>query len=97
MDIKFLLPAEQEFFEAIDFLESESIGLGNDFASEVMSTLERIVQFPRAWRTLSKRTHICNTKRFPYSIVYQIRSNFILIVAVLHQHRDPKTWKERIT
>ena len=96
MNIAFIQPAEQELFEAIDYLNSESEGLGYEFAAEVRSTLERITQYPDAWHPLSKRTRRCRTKRFPYSIIYQIRSNMILVIAVMHMHRNPKKWKSRL-
>jgi len=96
MIIEFIQPAEQEFFEAIDYLNSESEGLGYEFAAEVRSTLERITQYPNAWHPLSQRTRRCRTKRFPYSIIYQIRPDIILVVAIMHMHRDPTTWKSRL-
>lgn len=96
MNIEFILPAEHEFFEAIDYLNSESEGLGYEFAAEVKSTLERIIQFPNAWHPLSERTRRCRTKRFPYSIVYQLRQDKILIIAVMHMHREPQKWKSRL-
>ena len=96
MNIEFILPAEQEFFDAIEYLNSEGEGLGYEFADEVKSTLERVIQYPKAWHPLSKRTHRCRTKRFPYFIVYQIRPDTILIIAVMHLHRDPENWKKRL-
>ena len=96
MNVEFLHPAEREFFEAIDYLNSEGEGLGYEFAIEVQRTIERIIQYPNAWHQLSKRTRRCRTKRFPYSIIYQIRPNLILIIAVMHMHRDPIHWKSRL-
>ena len=58
MNIEFILPAEQELFEAIEYLNSESEGLGYEFAAEVQSTLERIIQYPKAWHPLSKRSRL---------------------------------------
>ena len=68
MNIEFIQPAEQEFFEAIDYLNSESEGLGYEFAAEVRSTLERISQYPDAWHPLSKRTR---RMRYTISIGFQ--------------------------
>ena len=96
MKIEFIQPAEQEFFEAIEYLNSQSEGLGYEFATEVRSTLERIIQFPLAWHPLSTNSRRCRTKRFPYSIIYQIRPKIILIVAVMHMHSDPENWKSRL-
>lgn len=96
MNIEFLIPAEQEFLEIIEYYNSESEGLGYEFAAEVGHTLERIAQYPEAWHPLSKRTRRCRTKRFPYSIIFQLRNDTILIVAIMHMHREPSSWKSRL-
>ncbi|NIA31986.1 MAG: type II toxin-antitoxin system RelE/ParE family toxin [Actinobacteria bacterium] len=66
-----------------------------EFAAEVKRTLERILQFSEAWTRLSARTRRCRTKKFPYGLVYQIRSDKILIIAVMHSRRHPDSWKNR--
>lgn len=96
MKIDFLSIAEEEFIEAVNYYNEQSEGLGYEFALEVQRTLERIVQFPKAWNPLSSRTRRCRTKRFPYGVIYQIRSDTILIVAILNLHREPNSWKNRI-
>jgi len=96
MKLEFLAPAESEFADAISYYNKQSEGLGFEFASEVKRTLERIVQFPEAWHNLSKRTRRCRTNRFPYGVVYQVGAEVILIVAIMHLSRDPKTWKSRL-
>lgn len=35
-------------------------------------------------------------ERFPYSIMYVVRERRVVIVAVMHQHREPGYWKERL-
>jgi hypothetical protein len=96
MEIVFLPPAKDEFTEAITYYNCQSEGLGYEFAAEVKRTLERIVQYPDAWFKLSNRTHRCRTNRFPYGVIYQIREETLLIVAVMHLSREPKTWKLRL-
>jgi plasmid stabilization system protein ParE len=93
MDIHFIEPAEQELYAAIKYYNQQSEGLGFQFALEVKRTLERIIQFPKAWISLSKKTRRCRVKKFPYGIIYQIRQDKILIVAVMHLHRHPESWK----
>lgn len=94
--IQFLLSAEQEFIEAVKYYNSQSEGLGFEFAAEVKSTMDRIIQYPLAWHKLSERTHRCRTNRFPYGVIYQIRKDCIMIIAVMHLHRKPQTWQSRI-
>ena len=48
MTIEFLPPARAELREAIAYYNTQSEGLGYEFAAEVKRTLERIVQYPDA-------------------------------------------------
>lgn len=94
--IQFLAAAEQEFIDTVGYYNCQSPGLGFEFAVEVTRTLTRIVEYPLAWHRLSERTHRCRTNHFPYGIIYQIRKDCIMIIAVMHLHRKPETWQERI-
>jgi hypothetical protein len=96
MRIEFLAPAEIELIDASSYYNIQSEGLGFEFAAEVKKTIERIIQHPGAWTKLSKRTRRCRTNRFPYGVIYQIKEETILIVAVMHLSRDPQTWKARL-
>jgi hypothetical protein len=68
MRIRFLEIAEMELDEAIQYYNYEVAGLGDDFLTEVLNTLDRIARFPEAWHPYSKRTRRCQTRRFPYGI-----------------------------
>lgn len=96
MKIEVLEPAEAEFREAVDYYNQQSEGLGYEFAAEVRRTLARVVRFPDAWAGLSVRTRRCRTNRFPYGIVYQVREDTILVVAVMHLRRRPDMWRARL-
>ena len=96
MQLEFLKVAEIEFNEAIEYYNQQSEGLGFEFAGEVKKTLERIIQFPEAWTKLSDRSRRCRTNRFPYGIIYKIRSDKIMILAVMHMHRHPESWRGRL-
>ena len=96
MKVEFLEPAKKELAEAIAWYNRESEGLGYRFAVEVRRTLSRILQHPQAWPMISRRTRRCRTSGFPYGVIYQIRDDTILIVAVMHLHRHPDSWKSRL-
>ena len=96
MKVEFLRPAEAEFFEAIAYYNQQSEGLGYEFAAEVKRTVARILRFPDAWPNLSEHTRRCRTNRFPYGIVYQIRGDALLVVAVMHLRRHPDSWRSRL-
>ena len=96
MRVEFLSIAEEEFAEAVDYYNDQSKGLGFEFAAEVKHTLERIIEFPNAWSPLSRRSRRCLLNRFPFGIIYQIRPDNILIVALMNLQREPNSWKKRI-
>jgi plasmid stabilization system protein ParE len=96
MNIIFLAPAEAELLDAVVYYNSQSEGLGYEFAAEVRRTIERIIQYPEAWFQLSRRTRRCRTNRFPYGVIYQARSENLLVVAVMHLSRNPQSWKGRV-
>jgi mRNA-degrading endonuclease RelE of RelBE toxin-antitoxin system len=97
MTIEFLPEAEDELGKATNYYNEIRVGLGFEFADEVKNTLKRIAQYPEAWPVISKRSRRCRTNRFPYGVIYQIRDEMILIVAVMHLHREPEYWKSRIS
>jgi hypothetical protein len=96
MRIEILSAAEDELVDAISYYNEQSEGLGYEFAAEIKQTFARILQFPDAWFPLSVRTRRCRTKRFPYGVIYQVRIDVILIVAIMHMRRHPDSWKKRL-
>ncbi len=96
MKINFLEIAQMELDDAIEYYNYESPGLGDAFLTEVLTALDRIGEFPEAWHPCSKRTRRCQTRRFPYGIIYQAREHEILVVAVANLHREPGYWLDRI-
>ena len=88
--------AREEFDGAVDFYEQSQAGLGLEFAEEVYATIARIVQYPDAWSVLSENSRRCLVNRFPYGLIYQIKSHTFRITAVAHLHRRPGYWKERL-
>lgn len=94
--VVFLDSAETELLDAITWYNEQSEGLGFEFAAEVAHTIERVVDNPSAWTSLSTRTRRCRTNRFPYSIIYQIRTGTILIVSVMHMKREPDSWRNNL-
>jgi hypothetical protein len=88
--------AEIEFNAAIDYFEEIETGLAYDFAVEVYSTIERVILTPSAWPILDGEVRRCLVNRFPYGVLYSEEREGIWIVAVMHLHRSPDYWKQRI-
>ena len=87
--------AEMEFDRAVEYYEDCRPGLGIEFAQEVYATIDRIIQYPEAWSPMSKNTRRCLVSRFPYGLIYQVKSNSVLIIAVADLRRRPDYWLYR--
>lgn len=96
MRISFLEIAALELEEAVHFYNKELPGLGELFLKEVLRCLERIAKYPDSCPFCSPRTQRCLTRRFPYGIIYQVRGEEILVVAVANLHRKPDYWRDRL-
>jgi len=88
--------AVKELTDSIDYYEKNYPGLGLEFSEEVYSTVQRILQFPKAWTKISKNCRRCITQRFPFGIIYQVKDDEIIIVSVMQLNQKPKKWDERI-
>ncbi|MCW8900259.1 MAG: type II toxin-antitoxin system RelE/ParE family toxin [Gammaproteobacteria bacterium] len=96
MIVTFLEEAKYELDDAIDYYNFESPGLGEQFLQEILNALDRILNYPKVWHPLSENTRRCQTRRFPYGIIYSILENEILIISVSNLHREPTHWKDRV-
>ena len=96
MRIKFLQEAQIELDETVLYYNQELPGLGDRFLQEVLNAIERIANFPKAWHPLSVNTRRCQTRIFPYGLIYSELENEILIVSVSNLHREPTHWQSRV-
>jgi toxin ParE2 len=94
--IRFVETAEAELDLALRFYDRESPGLGAEFLTEIISVMNRIVEFPDAWQELEAGIRRCRLSRFPYGIVYSRKGDDILVLGVAHLHRKPESWTTRL-
>jgi plasmid stabilization system protein ParE len=96
MTFSFYPDAEVEFLEAIQFLDERQDGLGLEFAREVYSTIQRILYSPNSWPIYFGNNRRCFAHRFPYSIIYRVEDDHIIVWAVAHHAREPGYWTDRL-
>jgi toxin ParE1/3/4 len=87
--------AEIEINEAADFYDLENPGLGSIFIDEIQRSIENIAQFSEAAPVIRGRVRKKPLVKFPYSLIYSIRSDEFRLLAVAHQKRRPFYWRGR--
>ena len=93
--VKFHPDAEDEMIAAAQYYESQQSQLGRRFLTSVQDAINRIVINPRLYQTIDLDVRRCLTKVFPFGILFRELPDKVVIMAVMHLHRDPDYWKNR--
>ncbi|WP_082926117.1 type II toxin-antitoxin system RelE/ParE family toxin [Halomonas sp. G11] len=96
MSVRFHPEAEAELAESTEYYEDIEPGLGWDFALEVYSAIERAHRHPEAWTLLEGDIRRSLVRRFPYGVLYALENDDVFVLAVMHLHREPNYWKNRL-
>ena len=96
MIVRFLVPAEAEVDEAVAYYNKQRDWLGREFARAIDVGLVRISEFPNAWSPFGDQLRRYRLERFPYGILYAVLDPEIVVVAVMHLHRKPDDWRDRL-
>jgi toxin ParE1/3/4 len=94
--IEFHWEARAEYGAAVSYYDERRVGLGARFVVAVEGALQSVRAEPRRWPFLEEDVRRRLTQVFPYAVLYTIEEDFILVVAVMHCHREPGYWKHRL-
>jgi plasmid stabilization system protein ParE len=94
--VSLLAPAQRELDEAVYYYETQAPGLGDAFLLEAIRVFDLINRYPDAWHPLGTALRRCRLSRFPYGVIYATEPEGIIVLAVMHLHRKPDYWRERV-
>ena len=97
MTAHFLPEADGEFREAARYYEREARGLGLAFVIAVHRAVRELQLHPQSCPEVRPGLRKKNMKRFPYSLIFSLEADSLIVVAVAHQKRRPNYWKARIS
>lgn len=84
-----------EYAEAVQYYAEQRTQVAQAFINAIEDAVYRIQQSPTRAPILDEDVRRCLTRKFPYSILYTIEADYILILAVMHCSREPGYWKSR--
>jgi plasmid stabilization system protein ParE len=96
MKVRFLTLAQQELDDAVAWYNEQADGLGKEFLDELDRALRRAVVFPMSCPQITFGLRRCLLARFPYGLIYGLKDDMMVVVAVAHLHRKPRYWTSRI-
>lgn len=93
MHVELSRSAQLDVVEAALTYELERAGLGSRFEQELDRVLERVAYNPRQFPIVEDDVHRALLRVFPFAAFFTILPDRVSVIAVLHLHRHPDTWK----
>ena len=95
MHIKILDDAKEDILSSTLFYESQQNGAGDYFLDSISSDIESLHLYAGI-HVLRFDCNVLFSKRFPYTIYYQVEKEIIKIIAVLDDRQNPKKIENRL-
>ena len=87
--------AELDAAGAAFWYEEQSRGLGGDFLEAMDEVLLRVGSNPMQFPTIESGVRRALLRRFPYAVYFVTEAERAIVIAILHLHRHPDTWRQR--
>jgi toxin ParE1/3/4 len=84
-----------EYSEAVQYYAEQRSEVAQMFINAIEDAVYGIRESPTRGAIVDEDVRRCLTRKFPYSILYTIEQDYILILAVTHCSREPGYWKSR--
>jgi plasmid stabilization system protein ParE len=92
---RFLPSATKDYEDACTWYYERSELAAERFEEAVERALDDVVEAPERWPLCDRRHRQHLLRKYPYSIVYRLVDDTVLIVAVAHARRRFGYWKRR--
>jgi plasmid stabilization system protein ParE len=96
MKYEFHPEAERELHEAAARYESEVSELGLRFVDEIERVIRLLLEHPDLGSRLDDELRHFVLRRFPFSVVYAVMKDVVLVLAIAHGSREPGYWRLRV-
>ena len=96
MRVRFLRPAEDEYLQALQNYTSQSVALGVAFIDDLDHAVQLLTDYPQIGAPYEGDTRRLLLRRFHHSLVYELRPDEVVILAVPHHSQRPESWRKHI-
>lgn len=93
---RFLPEARLELLQQIEYYGNVREGLGVLFQHAVSEVVRRAVANPEQGAPRAHDTRRMLVKKFPFSVIYRVTGDVVLIVALADSRRRPDYWVRRV-
>lgn len=88
--------ARLEYYEAIEYYARIDGVLGERFIAAVEEAVEQMSRTPERFRRFDGEMRKVRVEDFPYAVIYHMDDRELRIIAIMHLHRRPGYWRDRL-
>ncbi len=96
MKVRFLPAAELEFIKELAYYSKARTGSAAKFEAAVEAAAQMAMRHPQGGAPSYKDTRTFRVKGFPFSLVYRVSTQEVLIVAIAPHSKQPHYWASRV-
>ena len=93
--IEYLRKARDDFDQSFDWYAERSAEAAIGFAVAVDDAIDRVLEDPSRFPTLSGSCAYCSLRRYPFRLVFRDEPNRLIVIAIAHAKRRPNFWQDR--
>ena len=90
--VRLTLAAEQDILLAQQWYLAEAPHVLASFEEEISKCFGRIGDAPELYQAVEGEVRRAPLQRFPFSVLYRMLPEWIEVIGVVHQSRDPRRW-----
>ena len=87
--------AEDEVEEAKAWYARRNPEAAARFVQHVRQAVSAVAEAPERWPEIEPEVRRFVLRKFPYSLIYAIEGEHVLVLSVAHQRRQPGYWRDR--
>jgi plasmid stabilization system protein ParE len=88
--------AREDMTLAVKWYDQQKENLGDLFINHLNIAFEKIRNNPDAYKKIYRQVRQAAMQKFPYVILYKVTRNIVMVYAVFHTKRNPKTKTRRL-
>lgn len=96
MRVRFTSAAEAEVADALDWYATHAPREVGRFLDELEGLTRRLADNPRQFPDVLNQVRRAGFRRYPYGLLFLIRTEEVQVFACFHASRDPRRWQDRV-
>ncbi|MGH7427617.1 MAG: type II toxin-antitoxin system RelE/ParE family toxin [Gemmatimonadales bacterium] len=88
--------ASKHIVEAFAWYEQQHAGLGTEFRTALTAVFDLLRHVPEAGPVVYRDLRRVLLRKFPYAVYYVLSPTQIVVRAVIHNRRHPRSWREGV-